>query len=400
MSRLFLILIFFCFFLFIESSAQNKLFCTIDSQTGEHIPYVNIIALNSNYRSASDSVGNFAIKELVETDSLLFTCLAYESEKISGKDILALKDGRVYLKYKTYVLGTVNTVADVAKQYVKKAIDSIPKNYDQSLFVISAAYRQYHIENDKAVRLIQSFQDIAFTDVVNKRHIKVKVKNLKRSNNNELNKEKHGDHFFDILLEDPLNNGEGTILNRKALEFYTCQLDTIQTSDTLIKILFKSMNYNQDHIYSGFIELNKKDFAVIKYQCNKKNNPYATTKRQYFSSPYTWQFVKGSKVYNYQKINNQYYLKTIASYYSHKLMNAQNGSVDFKVDEYFELLCDDKLSGVKYDNTFKNYSGLYGLHYKYNKEDWNSSYFENLPGKIMSDLSVDEDLEIQFRKNE
>lgn len=400
MSKLISIcLLFICFFV-LKCKAQNKLFTTIDSQTNEAIPFVNIISVTGNYRTVSDSLGNFIIKEQFEKDTLLLTSLAYESKKMSVKDLLGLKNGKVSLKYKTYVLNTFNTVADVAKQYLIKAINNIPKNYNRNEFVISSNYLQYHIENNKAVRLIESRQDIAYTAVANKRHVRVKINNIRRSDNNELNSEKHGDHLFDVLLEDPIVHSEGTILNKKALDYYSCQLDTIQNPDSLIKILFKSMNYNQDHIYSGFVTLNKKDFAVVSYHCDKKNNPYATVKRQHFSAPYTWQFTKGSKTYNYQKINGNYYLKNTLVSYKHKLINAQNGNIDYSFEEYFELICKDELCTGKNTNTFRNYSGLYGLHYKYNKEDWTDSNFKNLSDKIISDLISEKEMEQQFKNNE
>ena len=63
-------------------------------------------------------------------------------------------------------------------------------------YVVNSFYRQHHKENDKEVRLIESVQNIFYTDAADKRHIRVKVINLRRSNNMELNKEQHGDHFL------------------------------------------------------------------------------------------------------------------------------------------------------------------------------------------------------------
>ncbi|MDR1203535.1 MAG: carboxypeptidase-like regulatory domain-containing protein, partial [Tannerellaceae bacterium] len=74
-----------CTLLCAQSIARWKV---IDIATNENMPYVSISVLTNIYKSTiSNTNGEFSIDNLIDTDTVLFSYVGYESRSITGSEL-------------------------------------------------------------------------------------------------------------------------------------------------------------------------------------------------------------------------------------------------------------------------------------------------------------------------
>jgi hypothetical protein len=309
---------------------------------------------------------------------------------------------------KCYEIPVVHIEGMSAKQIVKKAIDKIPDNFAADTFYSKIFYRQYHKENNFYVRLIEASLFFKSTVEKNKNSLngreRVRVIQLRRSNNYEMNKEEHGDHLFDLLSENPVYHSLGTVLNRKALNSFKFFPDTIE-NDSVYHIFYFSKNSMDEKVQKGELLIDKRTFAILKFTKEERQNDNAVSKYDKASSvPYCWEFQNGNVIAEYEYRDGKMFLASLNKTYTHELYDNKVHSKEYVVAENFELKVDsDFYSQNILPGNFSAVSNLYHLRYPYDRDYWNNYLtpgfvFENSK-IVIRDLQRKETLEQQFEKN-
>lgn len=94
---------------------------TYDANTGEPLPYVNVMVVNKQFGTTSDSNGRFLLenKQLKYTDTLYFSHVGFISKRIQVNEILG---GDIKLQPRNILLDEVN-VYDVKKNNSSKIVE-------------------------------------------------------------------------------------------------------------------------------------------------------------------------------------------------------------------------------------------------------------------------------------
>lgn len=111
-------------------SQQSILSGTVtDSQTGEPIPYVNIVIKNSLNGTTTDTLGIYRMKYPASTDTLVFSAIGYRSsEKIIPRTILSSLS--VQLKPETFDISEIKVAPDEGP--MRKLFQQIQNNKDKN----------------------------------------------------------------------------------------------------------------------------------------------------------------------------------------------------------------------------------------------------------------------------
>lgn len=148
------------FFLLFSSSALGQHVVegrVVDKETGEPIPFASIGILETSHGTISNLQGEFSLV-ISDTASIKVTCLGYESQVINSVDKMEL----IQLKS---IATRLNTVLITSKpinpnKIVRKALASIPHNYDNQSFLQKFFYRHYSLTNSVYEKLIEASFDV------------------------------------------------------------------------------------------------------------------------------------------------------------------------------------------------------------------------------------------------
>jgi hypothetical protein len=226
-----------------------------------------------------------------------------------------------------------------------------------------------------------------------------------KSNNYEMNGEKHGDHFFDLLSENAVYHTQGTVLNRKALNSFKF-LPGTDENDSVYHIFYSEKNSGGEKIQKGELLIDKKTFAIIKFTKEERMNDGAFIRYPEVTSiPYRWEFQNGKVIAEYKYHKGKMFLASLCKTYTHELYDNKVHSKEYRVTENFELKIDSNFYHQIFpaNFNFSAVSNFYYSHYAYDRDFWNNCslpefIFEN-SRNVIHDLERREILEKQFTGN-
>lgn len=381
------------------------------------IAFATISSQKTFVATTADFEGNFklVLSEKSLPDTLIVRHISFESKKyyLTKNTINSLSE--IVLNTKSNEVGTIEINALTPEQILKKSIEAISINYADGFYFASGFYRQAHKENNKFVRLIESFLEVK-EDIRNRNSTaqkeKFRIENIRRSNVYERNGDKHGDHLVDLFSEDPINYTHSSFLNIQSYQLYNYSISN-SSNVNLYKIFFQNKPWNEAQNKSGYLLINKTDYAIVEMEITSTKN--AQYKKEHLSN---WKFQNGTYIVQYKKYGAKYYCHQSSKYYNHYVLNEHSKNVDYLVEEYFnwwnldeeiislgkttkdptitEVFIDE--NGEKEREQIKKYkanSNLYSLEYNYDKH-WNQYIQPKLEQKIIDDLNSFMDLEKQF----
>jgi hypothetical protein len=394
--------------------AQNEIIVTgkvLEDSSFAGVPFANIIFKQTDKGFVADAKGAFSLT--VDTSHnyghLIFSAIGYESKVISVDSLISTLNGIVIVKARAYDIPVVQIEGLTAKQIIKKTIDMIPENYASDTFYSKCFYRQYHEENNFYVRLIEATLYLKNTSSKNKNSVsdkeRCRVLQLRRSNNYEMNGEKHGDHFFDLLSENPVYHASGTVLNSKALNSFKFLFGSDE-NDSMYHIFYSEKNSGGEKIQKGELFIDKRTFAIIKFTKEEQPNDGAFVRYPEVKSvPYRWEFQNGKVIAEYKYYNGKMFLASLCKTYTHQLYDNKVNAKEYLVTENFELKIDSNFYSRNFpcNFNFSAVSNLYYSHYAYDRNFWNNCslpefIFENSKN-VIDDLERKEIMEKQFTEN-
>lgn len=407
------VLISFFTFVSLASLAQERTIKGMVVNTSDKtIPYATIRLKQAGNGVVSDKTGQFSItiNQGLNGDTLIISSLGYMSKELPISEIGSAVGVVIQLEDEYYELDTAAVTVKGLENIVRKAIENMDDNFQLSPYTYPAFFRQYHIENDKCVRLIEAAFDVYDPGYIKTtaatQQEKLKLLALRRSTNYEMNHAQHGDHLQDLIFENCAHYRIGTVLNEKALskfQFYRDKTEDLESDIKTIHYIYN--NPNDEKIKKGTLYLKGESFKIVRIEEQTYPNPKYVGTRNGSAGTFNWVFREGKKIVQYQEIEGKMYLDSISYCYEHFLINNTFHTLDFEVKEFFKIWCgkpfvmeEDAPSGKE----FKKSHSLYDKRHFYDVKFW-SLYpllvlhpFRDLYNK---DLEWKIPLNEQFNKN-
>lgn len=337
-------------------------------------------------------------------DSMKVSFIGYKPQAYS---IVNYKEGdtlRVYLTSGAETKQEVTIVAYNAKGVLLKAIENLRKNLYVDSVIQTGFYRQYHKENGKYVRLLEADVSVAFnikSPYKYSFHELMQVNKQRRSENYERNVDamNHGDHLADLLKENPFSYNKGTFLNPKMIDFFAPKFESEDTAQFIIKTQYKESSSAK--LEQARVWVEKETYAILRIEVQKFPNPYYHKSR--YANESIWKLVNETDVVELEKRNGKFFVSALNRTYNHHVTNPKTGSVDFVVEETFDLYFDEyETEGVGAliaKGKYSEFSDLYLTKYKYDSKFWNDyDALEEYPIEeaIKADLEHAKPLSTQF----
>lgn len=338
-------------------------------------------------------------------DSLKVSYVGYSPQSLSIKNYQHGDTLRVYIASAAETKGEVVVIAMNARGVLVKAIDNMKKNFLFDSLIATGFYRQYHKENGKYVRLLEADLSVAFNAKSPYRysiHESVKINQQRRAENYERNVDanNHGDHMVQLLQENPYSYNRNNFLDVKKLDFYAPKFLSEDSVEYHISLQYKESSSKE--LVRATVWVQKETYAITRMEIEKFPNPYYRPGR--YEPPSLWQLVNEKDVIETEKVNGKYVVSSIVRSYNHHVLNKQTGSVDFIVEETFELYFDDyetdEVGAAIAKGKYGIFTDLYSTPYKYNSSFWNNYDMLDeypLPEQIKTDLEHRKPLEEQFK---
>lgn len=371
------------------------------------MPYSWVKIDNGVEVQLTDSLGRFGFKvadsikqvQLEISDIGCHTTILY---KLTGDKV-----EKVLVEKKALSIPVVQVTGQTAAKVVEKAIAEIPKNYGTQSYFTNSFFRQYHKENGKFVRLIEVQGINMFQLETPRKQLKCKdaiaIVQMRRGYDYEVNRLPHLDHFFDLLIENPIYHPVGTVLNPRSLSFFKFKFDTTAHSANDYVVLYESKDYNQAAISTGKITIDRNTYAIKKVVTTNERNTNGDY-RGVLSETYGTDFVSGSSVTEYQQIGDKWYLKKMLREYTNKIYYRISGITSSNITECFEWYADSTVTdrvSAEFADKFISDVNLYGCQYTYNPLAWQKElppfvYFTQ--EEVYKSMSRKEPIEEQFIK--
>ncbi|UPT68562.1 MAG: hypothetical protein M0D57_08020 [Sphingobacteriales bacterium JAD_PAG50586_3] len=181
------------------------------------MPYAWVKIDNGAEVQLTDSLGRFGFKvaDTTKRVQLEIADIGYHATilYVLTKD----KVQTVLVEKQALTIPTVQVTGITAARVVEKAIAEIPNNYASSSYFTNSFFRQYHKENGKFVKLIEVQGINMFRVETVRKQLTCKdavaLVQMRRGYDYEVNRLPHLDHFFDLLIENPVYHPVSTVLN-------------------------------------------------------------------------------------------------------------------------------------------------------------------------------------------
>lgn len=307
---------------------QGKL---VDSESGEPLPYANILVEKAGTGTVTNTQGEFDFKILgrLAGTEVSFSFLGYEQQHLtipeSDNNSLCIKMcPKPYTLADIYVLPNGNEAVDI----VKRAVKNIKRNYDRNTHQLEAFYRRTDYRDSVASQLVEAallIEDKGIT--TSDETVRIQIQEIRKSTNYLVVMSKK--HQTALAVMEKYFGGHLNILYRT----FTNQVRDYQ-SDWWYKPLtdYEKFNYefegfewldstkvykirfiyntrwpdgtrasgNKNLEAGGYIYINSNDWAILKVESWWR---FLNQERWFKDNYLTWNET------GYQKINGKYYLK-------------------------------------------------------------------------------------------
>jgi hypothetical protein len=379
----------------------------LDKDNNQPLALAALQVKNSQLGALTEDNGSFIlpIPKTNLSDSVKVSFMGYLPKVISVAGYRQGDTLRIYLETQTIVKQEAVIVAANARGVLLKAIDSLRRNLYRDSIIETGFYRQYHKENGKFVRLIEADVSVAFNvkdPYTYSFHELLTTNRQRRSENYETNGDVHGDHFVDLLKENPFSYNKATFLNPRNIDFFSPKFESEDTAQWVIKTQYKESSSAK--LERARIWVQKETYAITRIEVEKFPNPYYVKSKYAYDS--RWKLVNETDVIKLDKYNGRFVVSSLERVYNHHVLNRQTGQVDYIVEESFDLYF-YKYDGVHVGEQMKGgrfgaFTSFYSSEYAYDDKYWanyNPLNEHKLLPQIKTDLEHAKPLDTQFRES-
>jgi hypothetical protein len=352
----------------------------------------------SDFRSftETDSNGNFQIKGLADTDTLIFKAMGYTTRRQAVNDILMPVN--LIMEADPVMVETATVNGHEAEMLIKAVVRNLKSNYPDKPYIQQGFYRQTHRQDGHYVKLIEAVNDIYDAGYIASNSEKIAISQLRRSGTYESNGDQHDDHFAGLLTENWLHYPRGTPFDTNNLQAWHLSVDTMADTEKDVKVLSFYYRVAQDKVVQAgriFIDLQDTAVTLIENQTRYNKDYVAPAFR---ADNTDWVFRKGGALLEYAKqADGRYYAMHQSKWYSHTVSDHPYPG-NWELDEYFDLWT-DTIRAVEdcQSQDFKVFSNLYSRRYSYNETCWKTLLgVHPVDPIVIQNLNAYESLEEQF----
>jgi hypothetical protein len=374
------------------------------SDTREPLSLCAVQIVNSALGALTDDAGFFElpIPKSNLKDSLKISFVGYMPQTLA---IANFKQGdtlRIMLETQVLMKQEAVITAMNAKGVLLRAIQNLRKNLYRDSVIQTGFYRQIHKENGRYVRLIEADVNVAMNiknPFTYSLHEMIQVNQQRRSENYETNGDIHGDHFVDLLKENPFSYNKRTFLNPRMLDFLAPKFDSEDSMQYVIRTQYKERSSAK--LERAKIWVEKGSFAITRVEIEKFPNPYYVKTRYEIDS--RWKLLNEKDVITLTKYQGKYLVSSLQRVYNHNVLNRETGVVDFIVEESFDLFFyayqENNVGTAMQNGKYGEFTSFYTSHYTYNEPFWKNYDMivkHPLPAQVKTDLEHAVTLEKQF----
>jgi hypothetical protein len=377
-----------------------------DKENNQPLSLAAVQILNSQLGALSEDNGFFelAVPKVNLKDSLKASFIGYLPEELYIKNYKQGDTLRISLGTSIATKQEAVITAVSARGVLLHAIDSLKRNLFRDSLIASGLYRQYHKENGKYVRLLEADASVAFNAKSTYQyafHELVQINKQRRSESYETNGDVHGDHFVDLLKENPFSYNKSTMLNARNIDFFAPKFESEDSVQYVVKTQYKETSSAK--LENARIWVQKGTYAITRIEVDKYPNPYYVKGRYAIDS--RWQLQNEKDVIQLEKYKGKYVVSSIERVYNHHVLNTKTGQVDYIVEESFNLYFNRYESehvGEKIrDGKYSEFTSLYSSNYNYDEGFWKSyAPLKDHPllPQIKTDLDHAKPLDEQFKE--
>ncbi|QGY46208.1 hypothetical protein GM418_21845 [Maribellus comscasis] len=414
----------------------------VDAETGEFLPYANILIEKAGTGTITNTNGefDFKIQGRFAGSLALFSFLGYEHNKInitnSDDESLVIKmQPRPYTLSDIYVLPSGTEAVDI----VKRAVKNIKRNYAHTTSQMEAFYRNTNYRDTVASQLIEAALLIEDKGI-NKptETTRIQIQEIRRSTNYLVPRSKKEEGFITAMDKyfghrnmiyksysnavrsyrsdwwySPLTDYENFLYEFAGFEW----LDSIKVYK--IKFIYNVLwpdgtraSESKNSESAGYIYINSKDWAILKIESwlkffGEHSKKFSGKEESILSKSET----------TYQKINGKYFLK-----YKRGTTSPNGKFMIYKNPEALEnekIVKERQLAGyvlliskvvtnkkemdkIRYREKLDREENSYKTVYPYHPEFWKDFNIlkENpLEEKFIQEMEWEKSLDIQFEEN-
>lgn len=335
----------------LNSYAQiNIMGKVVDMETGEGVPFANVVLKGSYRGTATNFEGEFALNigEKAGNDSFIISFVGYNSKLLPVADYADGEFHIIKLEPVSYEFENVEIEAKSLFYHtvIKLACRNIEDNYYQQAFNYDMYYRnstslngELLKERQAAVRLYDA-QGYRRSGVF-ATHKQRGYKFLQVRRNFELNSLVDGSTQLDDLLEFDIVRLNTNVLDTTHIyDEYEVELNkiTVLNGDSVWVIDYKCKNPRLDlcgdyyaTAYSGTIFIKTKDYAVVKNISHYVCSNYSSLGRSFFISEERQEYrpmnIEYTAVTTYKEIDGAYFLSSVQYSRDHKWKHKKSGNI-------------------------------------------------------------------------
>lgn len=409
----------------VHANGQNFKGKLVNKTDSTALAFAAIKLSETGKYATTDEKGEFTLP-ISEAASLLHLEVSYVGCKTSAT--ITPKANAINTIYVACAPSTLNEIVIeglTAKEIVKRALMSIPKNYADSSYASPSFYRQYQRVNGKFRNLIEAQTMVMFNVSTSDDQLLAKesfaTEHLRRSKYYEI-EQFDRDNINDLMNKNPVYHLAESSLNPNALEFYLFSFDTSASENSYI-INYKCFNFTSENHgitnyatagidaegrESGKLTIDKNSFAITKFERKAlRNKGYNYPKYNNFVLPdrkFTQEFVEGHLLVEYELINGKWYLKTMVHSYTNEFYRTQTYEKAYTISDCFEWHANSVTRSINKEliNKFYFNPDLFNEKYSYNNAQWElpmPAYYYFEKQAIYKDLGTTIPVEQQFEMN-
>lgn len=389
------------------------------------IPFAVIKITETGKHTLTNDKGEFSFDIPSDISEVHFQILFVNCRDSIFYKLKGSKLNKIYANCLPKELNEVVIKGLTAKEVVKKAVESIPVNYNESNYFAPSFYRQYKKINDTIRNLIEAQMVVMFNLSKSKNRIESKeavaIESLRRSNQHRA-EYLISERISDLVIQNPVFHFEYSSINPKFLDYYSFSFDSTSTADTYIINFSCSAFSNENHGLTNFVALGNfeegresgkytidaKSLAFIKIERKAfRNKEYNYPKYNNFVIPYrnfTAEFVDGHLLVEYENINNKWYLKSLLHAFTNDYFRTVTYQKAYTISEYYEWYANDVSKYVKsvLSESFFSEIDISHFPYIYDNSRWKKalpSYYYLNKAQVYKDIEQEMEIEKQFDLN-
>lgn len=342
------------------TKAQHKVFRILNQVDSTPIVFARVTINSQEYITDNEGVFKFPINSIDDNMDLR---IKHVSCNINS--IISLKTtsfNTIYLACGNKTLKQFNVKNTSAKSIILRAIDSIGSCFYDSNYVANTHYINYQKINNRICNEVEAkfytlynLQKVKNTLSPTSINFAIDSLNVQNKFNCEIEAD---EDLLNVFLQNPIYFLSKGMLNKKIIDNYTFNFDTVLSNDLVYVINYQNKKFTTDNhgianyfesglseegIESGKLYIDRKTFGIHRVERDAfRNNGYLYTNNNNFLLPnrkFYIEFVSGKLVIYFNYFNHKLVVQNLFySYTNNYFRSAIGGDASYTITNFYEVV--------------------------------------------------------------